>query len=476
MANAVIVGAGPNGLAAAATLARAGVRVTVLEAADEIGGGTRTSALTLPGLLHDHCSAFHPLGVGSPALRDLEAHGLRWRWPEVDLAHPLDGGECAVLMRSLDDTARGLATDGPAWLRLFGPLSRGFDALAEDILRPLAHRPRHPLRLARFGPRAMAPATLLARRWHTAPARALFAGAAAHAFQPLTVPTTAAIGLVLIAAGHRHGWPVAEGGSQAIARALAAVVTQAGGTIATGQRVRSAADLPPADVVMFDLAPQAVAGILGERLPGRVRRAFARWRYGPGAFKLDLAVEGGIPWTNPDARRAGTVHVGGTLEEIAAAEAAVARGRLPERPFVLVGQQYLADPTRSAGDVHPVWAYAHVPSGYTGDVSTAILDQLERFAPGTRDRIVATATRSAADFASYNLNYVGGDIATGSNSPRQVVIRPRVAIDPYYLGVPGHYICSAATPPGAGVHGMCGFNAARSALRRLPGGASAVTQ
>jgi phytoene dehydrogenase-like protein len=467
VAEAVVVGSGPNGLTAAWTLARAGVRVTVIEAADEIGGGARTSERTLPGLLHDDCSAVHPLGVGSPALRDLEQHGLRWRWPEVDLAHPLDGGGCAVMVRSLDDTVRGLGPDGRRWARLFGPLAGGFDALVEDILRPVVHVPRHPLRLALFGPRALQPATLLTRRWRTPAARALFAGAAAHAFQPLNSPTTAAIGLMLIAAGHRHGWPVAEGGSGAISAALAKAVTGAGGTIETGRRVRALADLPRADAVLLDLAPRGVLDIMGPRLPGRVRRAFERWRYGPGAFKLDLAVEGGVPWTNDAARRAGTVHLGGTFEEIDAAERAVAAGRMPERPFVLVAQQYLADPIRSVADVHPVWAYAHVPHGYTGDATAAILDQIERFAPGTRDRVVASATRSAAEMPEYNSNYVGGDIAAGANTPRQMVARPRVARDPYRLGVPGYYICSAATPPGAGVHGMCGLNAARSALRHL---------
>jgi phytoene dehydrogenase-like protein len=467
--NAVVVGAGPNGLTAAVILAKAGVSVTVLEAADEIGGGTRTSELTLPGLLHDHCSAFHPMGVGSPVLRslDLEKYGVVWCWPEVDLAHPLDGGAGAAMRRSIDETSVGLGRDGRAWRRLFEPLANDFDVLAEEVFRPVVHLPRHPLRLAGFGVRALQPASWLVRRWRTDAARALFGGAAAHAFRPLGSPTTSAIGLVLVAAGHKYGWPVPQGGSRAITDALAAMLTEAGGTIETGRRVTSAAELPAADIVMYDVSPHAVVDILGDRLPGGVRRALSRWRYGPGAFKLDLAVEGGVPWAYPEAHRAGTVHIGGTFAEIAAAEDAITKGRMPQRPFVLVGQQYLADPTRSAGDVHPVWAYAHVPHGYPGDASAAILDQLERFAPGTRDRVVASAVRGPVEFAAYNPNFVGGDIATGANTAWQVAMRPRVALDPYTLGVDGHYLCSAATPPGAGVHGMCGYNAARSALRRL---------
>ncbi|MEN3305648.1 MAG: hypothetical protein V7603_1850 [Micromonosporaceae bacterium] len=464
------MGAGPNGLVAAVTLAQAGVTVTVLEAAGTIGGGTRTSELTLPGLLHDHCSAFHPLGVASPALRalSLERYGVTWLWPEVDLAHPLDGGRGGVLRRSLAETAAGLGADGGAWARLFGPLVRDFDLLAREVLRPLPQVPRHPVPLARFGTRALLPASALVRRWRTEEARALFGGVAAHAFRPLEAPLTAAVGLLLLAAGHRYGWPVAQGGSRTITDALARLLLERGGTIETGQPVRSAADLPRADIVMLDITPHAAAGILGDRLPARVRRALHRWRYGPGAFKLDLAVEGGIPWTQDDARRAGTVHIGGTFAELAAAERAIARGGMPERPFVLVGQQYLADPGRSSGDVHPVWTYAHVPHGYPGDASEAILDQIERFAPGTRERIVGRAARSTAQLAAYNENFVGGDIATGANTARQVGLRPRLAADPYYLGIPGHYLCSAATPPGPGVHGMCGLHAAQSALRGQP--------
>jgi phytoene dehydrogenase-like protein len=385
----------------------------------------------------------------------------------VDLAHPLDDGTAGVMVQSLARTAAGLGVDGRAWSRLFGPLTTGFDALTQDLMRPVVHVPEHPVRLARFGLQALLPASVVARRFGSDEGRALFAGVAAHAFHPLERPTSAAVGLMLIAAGHRYGWPVAEGGSRSITDAMAKMLTDWGGTIETGVTVRSLDELPAADVVMLDLAPSGVVSVAGDRLPRRVRAAYGRWRHGPGAFKVDLAVEGGVPWTNDAARRAGTVHVGGTFEEVAFAEREIHRGRMPERPFVLAGQQYLADPTRSAGDVHPVWTYAHVPNGYTGDATEAILAQLERFAPGVRERIVDMSVRTTTALAAYNPNYVGGDIITGANTELQVAIRPRVALDPYSTGIPGVFICSAATPPGAGVHGMCGFNAASSALRSL---------
>ncbi len=469
MSEATVVGSGPNGLACAVALARAGVRVTVLEAADEIGGGTRSGELTVPGVLHDLCSAMHPMAVASPFLRSLglEAHGLEWRWPEVDLAHPLDDGSAATMVRSIEETADGLGGDGRAWRRLFGPPSAHFDALNEDLVGSVIHLPRHPLRLARFGLPALAPATLLARRWESPGARALFGGVAAHGFSPLTRPLSASVGMALISACHSVGWPVAAGGSQSIADALAADLREHGGRIETGVRVRSLAELGSPDVVAFDLAPEAVADIVGDRLPSRVARAYRRYKHGPGAFKVDLAVEGGVPWTAEACHRAGTVHAIGSFEELVAAERDVNRGRMPERPFVLVGQQYLADPQRSAGDVHPVWAYAHVPSGYDGDGEKAVIDQIERFAPGLRERIVATSVRSPADLEAGNPNYIGGDIVTGANTPLQMMVRPRLALDPYGTGVPGLFICSAATPPGGGVHGMGGFNAARSALRYL---------
>lgn len=466
MSSAIVVGSGPNGLAAAVTLARAGLAVTVLEADESIGGGTRSVEAILPGLLHDVCSAFHPMAAGSPFLNGLglERHGLTWLRAEIDCVHPLDDGTAGVLYRSVDRTAVGMGADERRWRTLFGRNVSRYDALSDDILEPLLHVPRHPLTLARFGVPTLLPCSALVRLFATPQARALFGGVAAHTFQPLHRPLTSAIGLGIITAGHRDGWAVAKGGSRAITDALAALLAELGGTIETGARVSSAKELPPADITMFDLDPPAVARILGDRLPPRISRALGRFRFGPAAFKVDFAVEGGIPWTNPDARRAATVHVCGDYAEVAAGERDIHAGRMPERPFVLVGQQYLADPARSVGDVHPIWTYAHVPSGYGGDATEAITAQIERFAPGFRDRVVGHVSSSPAQLSEYNANYVGGDINTGAKDIRQLVFGPRTTLSPYDLGVAGMYICSAATPPGPGAHGMCGFNAATTAL------------
>jgi len=469
MSSAVVVGSGPNGLACAATLASRGVEVTVIEAAETIGGGTRSSELTVPGLLHDECSATHPMVVASPAVAGLglDRHGLEWCWPEVDLAHPLDGAGGGVMLRSVEATAAGLGAAGARWKRVFGASAKGYDALSEDFYRPLLHLPRHPLRLARFGLPAAMPATALARSLGSPQAAALFGGIAAHAYAPLNLPFSSAIGMALTTSGHAYGWPVAKGGSIAISDAWAGVIREHGGTIETGRRVRSLDELPEADAVVLDLAPRGVLELAGDRLPSHVARAYRRFKHGPGAFKLDLAVEGGVPWTQEEARRAGTVHAVGSFDELVVAEREVNRGRMPERPLVLVGQQYLADPGRSKGDLHPVWTYAHVPSGYEGDASEAILAQLERFAPGTRERIVATATRGPAEFEAINANFVGGDILTGANTPIQTLLRPRIGPAPYSTGIPGVFICSAATPPGPGAHGICGYNAAEAALRTM---------
>jgi len=469
MSTALVVGGGPNGLAAAISLASKGVQVTVLEAADEVGGGARSSEAIIPGLLHDHCSAIHPMAVGSQFLTgfDLQRYGLSWRWPEIDCVHPLDGGGAGVLHRSVEQTAAGLGSDGSRWRHAFGYPAARFDALSADIMGPLLRIPHHPLMLARFGAPTVLPASSFARFFRTGEGRALFGGVAAHAFRPLHYPMTSAIGTGIIAAGHRHGWAVAEGGSQSITNAMVALLGDLGGKIETGVRVQTASQLPPADVTMFDLAPSAVADILGDRLPRRVSRAFTRFRRGPGAFKVDFAVEGGVPWTNPDAHRAGTVHLAGTYSELAATEREIHAGRMPERPFVLVGQQYLADPQRSVGNTHPVWSYAHVPNGYAGDATEAIIAQIERFAPGFRERIVGRAVRSTTQMAAYNLNYNGGDIMTGAKDIRQLTFGPRITLSPYTIGVPGMYICSAATPPGPGAHGMCGANAAQKALAYL---------
>ncbi len=469
MSDAWVVGSGPNGLAGAVALARAGLRVTVIEAESEIGGGTRSAELTLPGLVHDVCSAFHPMAAGSAAFREfgLDRHGLEWLHPGIDLAHPLDDGSAGVMVRSLAATADGLGPDGRGWKRLFAVPSRNFESLAPDLMGPVIHIPRRPIRLARFGLPALAPASVIARRFASERGRALFGGVAAHSFSKLSAPMSSSVGMALICSCHAYGWPVAKGGSGSIAAALASALAERGGTIETGRRVEALDELPRSDVVLLDLAPGAVARIAGPRLPAGVARAFRRYRHGPGSFKVDLAVEGGVPWAADACRRAGTVHAVGSFAELRHAEAEVNAGRMPERPLVLVGQQYLADPGRSAGDVHPLWAYAHVPSGYDGDATEAVLSQIERFAPGVRDRIRATVSAGPAELEARNANYVGGDIITGANNPLQLVGRPRLTLRPYETGIPGVYVCSAATPPGAGAHGMNGYNAARAALARL---------
>jgi phytoene dehydrogenase-like protein len=469
MTTATVVGSGPNGLSAAITLARAGVEVTVLEAAELPGGGTRSSELTLPGLIHDECSGFHPLAVDSPFSRevDLEAHGLRWRWPEVQYSHPLDGGRGAASLRSVPETAKGLGRGGRGWDRVFGPLTERFGLITADFLRPMVHIPAHPLALARFGLLSSLPASLLAAGLSTEEARALYGGVAAHAMRPLGSPMSSAIGVALATAAHAYGWPVAEGGSSAISKTMVRVLETLGGKVITGTYVRSLEELADPDIVMLDVAPAAAVTLAGERMPPRVRRALRRYRHGPGVFKAEFALDGEVPWAHEESRRAGTVHVGGSFEEIAAAERQVARGTMPERPFVLVGQQFLADPTRSSDGRNPLYTYAHVPAGYRGDATGAIEAQIERFAPGFKDRILARHVRSAAQMEAHNPNYVGGDVVTGANSALQLVFRPRIALDPYTVGIPGVYLCSAATPPGAGAHGMCGYNAAISALSRL---------
>ncbi|WP_419916475.1 phytoene desaturase family protein [Candidatus Poriferisodalis sp.] len=469
MTTAIVVGSGPNGLAAAVHLAQAGVDVTVLEAADTIGGGTRSAEAIVPGLIHDQCSAVHPVAAASPFLRalDLERLGLRWRSPIVDCAHPLDDGSASLLYQSIDDTADGLGDDGARWRWLFGALTADLDSLFEDITQPLLRLPRHPVLTARFGAAAMTPATVMGRLWRDEPARALWAGVAAHAFWRLDRPMTSAVGLMILAAGHQYGWVVAEGGSQAIADALVADLTAHGGRTETGVRVWSAAELPPTDLLLLDVSPSIAADILGDRLPPRIDRAYRRFHHGPGAFKVDFAIEGDVPWRAPAAGDAGTVHLGGDAAEVIANELAVHRGQMPERPFVLVGQQYRADPVRSVGNVHPLWTYAHVPHGYTGDATEAIIAQIERFAPGFSERVVGTAVRSTTEMSVYNPNFIGGDILSGASSPLQLLFRPRLAQDPYFTGIPGTYLCSASTPPGAGAHGLCGLNAATRALAAL---------
>ncbi|MGC4934504.1 phytoene desaturase family protein [Gordonia sp. DT30] len=474
MTTAVVVGSGPNGLAAAVRLAQSGIDVTVVEAGSRPGGGTRTGELTVPGLLHDECAAFHPTGVASPYLAslDLERYGLRWLWPEIDLAHPLDDGRAGLAGRDRALTPASLGADATRWSRMFDAAVDRFDDLIDEVFRPILHVPRHPLTLGRFGVRAAMPATVAVRYFRDEPAKALFMGVAAHAFHRLDGPLSSSVGMMLTAAAHAVGWPVAEGGSEAIARALLAKLSESGGTVITDVRVTSPAMLADLigskpDLVLLDTAPAGVLQIVGDALPAHVRRSLTRYSYGPAAFKVDFAIDGDIPWTNDDCRRAGTVHLGGSAEQIAHTELGTVRGRMAEQPFVLLGQQYVIDPSRSSPTANPIYAYAHVPHGYSGDATEAVTRQIERFAPGFRDRILAVSTRGPAALEADNANYVGGDISAGANTMRQVVMRPRIAVDPYALGVPGVYLCSAATPPGAGVHGMGGFHAAESALADL---------
>ena len=473
--DAVVVGAGPNGLSAAVTLARAGHSVLVLEAAATAGGGCRSEELTLPGFVHDVCAAIHPLGAASPAFAELPLadHGLEWVHPEAPAAHPLPDGRAAVLERSLDATAEGLGPDARAWRRAVGPLVRDWDGLSDSILGPMLRVPRHPVTLTRFGVRAVVPAKAFARRMFRGDAaRGLFAGLAAHAILDLGSPLTASFGLTFAASGHAVGWPAARGGSQRVADALVSYLRSLGGAVETGCRVTSLADLPPARAVLFDLTPRQVVAIAGDRLDPKIRRRLGRFRYGPGSFKVDYALDGPVPWKTEECGRAGSVHVGGTLEEVVAAERDVAQGRHPERPFVLTSQPSRFDPTRAPAGRHTFWAYCHVPQGSTVDMTAAIEDQLERFAPGFRDLVLARHTMSPADLERHNANNVGGDVAGGSHGGLQLVARPRLAADPYRLTIEGMdaYLCSASTPPGAGVHGMCGWWAAHSALKRMEAG------
>ena len=469
MTKAAVVGSGPNGLAAAITLARAGLDVTVLEAADHSGGGTRSGELTLPGLVHDHCSGIHPLAVNTAFSRmvDLSAHGLQWAWPTVQYSHPLDGGSGAAARQDVAATASGLAADAATWRAVFGPLSRNFPEVTEDFLRPMLHLPAHPLKLAHFGAFAGLPASVLGRLWRTPEACALFAGTAAHAFRPFHTLASSAIGVALATAAHTFGWPAAIGGSATISGAMVSALESSGGRVETGARVKSLSELTDYEVVMLDTSPRAAAQIAGEALHPSVTRALTRYQHGPGAFVTHFAVDGGVPWQHTDSRHAGTVHVGGCFREIAEAEAQVHRGVMPHKPFVVVMQQSVADTGRNRDGIQPVDAYAHVPAGYSGDATEAIIAQIERFAPGFRDRIVGQSVRSVSDIEQHNANYIDGDIITGANSLRQLLFRPRIALDPYRTGTRGIYLCSAATPPGAGAHGMCGYNAARSALAEL---------
>ncbi len=469
--DAVIVGSGPNGLAAAVTLARAGRSVLVLEGKETIGGGMRTLEYTLSGFRHDVCSAVHPLGVGSPFFHDLplHEHGLEWVFPDLPLVHLLDD-RAVALHQSVETTAQGLGQDGNDYRSLFNPLVREWQALLDEFLGPLGF-PGRPLLMARFGLKAIQPATMLARRtFDTREARALFAGMAAHITLPLENITTAAGGLMLGMLAHAIGWPVARGGSQSIATALASYLRSLGGEIVTGVWVRSMADIPPSRAVLFDVTPRQLLDITGDELPTGYRDRLSGFRYGQGVFKVDWALSGPIPWRHVDAGRAGTLHIGGTLEEIAEGERAIWEGRLPDNPYVLFAQPSVFDRARvpdPASAQQTAWAYCHVPRDSTADLTDAIEAQIERHAPGFRDCVIGRHTINAVEFEQYNPNYIGGDINGGVQDWRQLFTRPVARLDPYSTPNPRIYLCSSSTPPGGGVHGMCGYHAAKSALRRL---------
>ncbi len=480
--DAVVVGSGPNGLVAAVTLAQAGWRVEVREAARTPGGGARTEELTLPGFRHDVCSSVHPLALASPVLRRLLAD-VAWCQPQVQLAHPLDGGRAALLECSEESTSAGLGAGGGSWRRLMAPLLSGADGLVEAILSPRGLPPAQPTSLAAlaaFGALGAAPATSLARALRGEEARALLAGCAAHSVRDLHAPVTGGFGLLLALLGHHVGWPVARGGSVAITEALVRRLRELGGEVVCESPVRSLTDLPPAGAVLLDLTPRQVLAVAGDKLPPGYARKLAGYRYGPGVFKLDWALDGPVPWKHPGVSRAATVHVGGSMAEVAAAERTVARGRHPERPFVLFVQASVADPTRAPAGRHTGWAYCHVPHGSTLDMTEAVESQVERFAPGFRDRIMARHAMGPAALEGHNPNNVGGDIGGGTADVRQLLARPVLGRQPWRTPVPGLYLCSSSTPPGGGVHGMCGWHAARLVLRdakaRDPMAASGVVR
>jgi len=466
---AIVVGSGPNGLAAAISLARKGVSVRVLEAADVVGGGMRTEELTLPGYAHDVCSAIHPLGVASPFFQTvpLAELGVTWIESPAALAHPFDDGTAALLERSVEQTGATLGGDARRYARLFGPLARNCDEIVPDILAPLG-LPSHPLAFARFGALAGLPASAMARLSFRGPrARGFFAGMSAHSLLPLSQPATAAFGLMLGMLGHAVGWPFPKGGSQKLADALATHLRSLGGEIETGRRVESLAELGDAKAIVLDVTPRQLVALSGDTLPSGYRHRLEKFRYGPGVFKVDWALDGPIPWTAHECTRAATVHLGGTLEEIAASEREPWRGSVSERPYVLLAQQSLFDPSRVPDGKQSAWAYCHVPNGWTGEMTERIEAQVERFAPGFRDRIVARSTLGPAQLEAHNANLVGGDINGGAADIRQLFTRPVARRSPYTTPLQNVFLCSASTPPGGGVHGMCGAHAAQAVLRRL---------
>lgn len=465
--DAVVVGAGPNGLTAATTLAEAGLSVLVLERAETIGGGARTEEWTLPGVRHDTCSTVHPLAVLSPYLRSLPLaeHGLRWSTPPAPMAHVLDAERAVILPRSYDAAVDSMGEDGPAYARVMGPVLRHWAELESCVFAPLARTPSHPVVATRFAVAGARSAVSAARRFRQAETRALFAGCAAHSLLPLQRPPAAAFGWLLMATAHLTGWPVATGGSSTLVEAVAGHARRLGVEIRTGEDIRTLDQLPPRRVTLLDMTPEGLARVAGGSLPPEAVRRITRYRRGPGVFKVDATLDGPIPWTMPELADAGTIHLDGTLESVASAEADTFRGRHPDRPFVLVVQATRFDPSRAPEGRHTLWAYAHVPNGSRRDLTDAVIDRIAEFAPGLRERILAVRSFDTADLERHNPNYVGGDIAGGAHTMRQLVFRPFPQRDPYATPIEGVYLCSSATPPGAGTHGMCGHLAARSALR-----------
>ncbi|HLN06825.1 MAG TPA: NAD(P)/FAD-dependent oxidoreductase [Acidimicrobiales bacterium] len=470
-ADALVVGSGPNGLAAAVVLVAAGLRVVVYEGGPTAGGGCRTEPLTLPGFIHDVCSAAHPLAVASPFFRrfDLAARGVRLLQPEFAFAHPLGGDRAVAVWPSVGETALELGPDAKRYRRLFGPLVRREDRIVDAVLSSMRAVPRYPLEAASFAFRGLRSASAVAKRFETARARSLIAGVSAHAMLPLDQPLTGGAGLLLATLAHGVGWPVVGGGSARIIDAMVAALEAAGGELRTGVSVRSLSELPPARAVLLDVTPRALIDLAGDRLPPSYRRQLARFHYGAGVCKVDWALAGPVPWSAEMCRTAGTLHLGGSFEEIAHAEAEVAAGRHAESPYVLTVQPCVVDPSRAPAGQHTLWTYCHVPAGSTLDVTESIAAQIERFAPGFRDLVLGASTRTAAEQEAHNPNYVGGDIAAGTQDLRQTFVRPALRWNPYRVPIEGHYLCSSSTPPGPGVHGRCGELAALSALRDVFG-------
>ena len=466
--DAIVVGSGPNGLAAAITLRQEGLSVLLIEGKDVIGGGLSSAEYTLPGFVHDVCSAIHPLALGSPFFETLPLadHGLTYLQPELAAAHPFDGGTAAVLHRSVEETAKLLGADEQTYLDVFNPIVKDWPLIAADVLAPL-HFPKQPIAMAQFGLKALTSATYYAKRFKTKEAKGLWAGMAAHAIQPLTNLSTSAIALVLMTAGHLKGWPIPQGGSREIANALNSYFISLGGRIQTGQFVKSLDELPSAKAVLFDVTPKQLLQIAGHKFSSIYKWQMERFRYGMGVFKIDWALDGPIPFTAPEVRKAGTVHIGNTIEEIALSEKITWEGQHSEKPYVLLAQQSLFDDTRAPEGKHTAWAYCHVPNGSTKDMTAIIEDQVERFAPGFKDLILGRHTMNTLEVQAYNPNYIGGDINGGVLDLAQLFTRPALRSSPYRTSAKGLYICSSSTPPGGGVHGMCGYHAARRALNDI---------